>query len=204
MIPRVVHRIWLDDPMPDPVTAAGGQIRKLHPVWTLYDWIDRDSLPELANRSLVDQAREWCPRDWRRFEADVLRLELLWCYGGVYLDTDVIMHRPLDELVTGRSCVVGRSPQHTAGHHPVTNCVMAAERHHPWIGRLIETLPRSVRRHQGRPLAVMAGPWHLTRVLEGEGPWSSVTVLDQEDMFAGGLLTHGWNSGKRRRGVATW
>lgn len=201
-VPPVIHRIWLGDPMPGPVTAAGEAIRRLHPGWEVIDWTDRDVLPQMVNRDVFDRSAELCPADPKRFEADVLRLELLWRYGGIYLDCDITVHRSLDELIEGRRCVVGRSPQHRRGHHPITNCVMAAAAAHPWIGRLVDTLPAAALEHRGKPLAQQIGPWHLTRVYEDEGPWPTVTVLD--GLFGSGLLTHHWNSGRRRRGEAAW
>lgn len=201
-VPQVIHRVWLRDPMPAQVAEAGDTIRRLHPGWEVLDWTDPDALPPLRNQDMFDAAAHWCPRDPVRFESDLLRLELLWRYGGIYLDTDVQVGRHLSELVDGRRCVVARSPQHIGGHHPITNCVMASVPAHPWIGRLIHTLPQAAIEHRGRPLAQQIGPWHLTRMYEGE-PWPSVTVLS-EHMFSGDLLTHGWNSGRRRRGEADW
>lgn len=213
MIPPVMHRIWLRDPMPEPVARAGAEIRRLHPGWEVLDWTDPDALPSLINRDLFDQVRTLFPDDWRRAEAGLLRLELLWRYGGIYLDTDVTVHRHLGELIDGRECVVARSPHHVAGHHPLTDCVMAARRDDPWIRWLLVTQEVSVKDHLADldvkvpRLGHVIGPWHLTRIYEDEGgkeAWPTVTVLPADDMFHSGLLTHGWNNGRRLRGVAEW
>lgn len=201
MIPAVVHRIWLDDPMPRQFAEHGQAWQQAHPGWTVRDWRDSDDLPPLANQDLFDQARDIYPRDWKRFQADLLRLELLDQIGGVYVDTDTRPRRDLTPVLAGRTCVVAYSPQHNvAGDHPITNCVMAAEPGHPWIRRLIQDAPEAVRVHGHRALAQSIGPWHLTRTYRADH-WTNVTVFGSDDMFGpGGWVAHDWNTAARKRG----
>ncbi|PHH65372.1 hypothetical protein CDD81_2476 [Ophiocordyceps australis] len=47
------------------------------------------------------------PSQWRAaHKADVLRLQILRREGGIYLDTDVVLLRPLDALLSGRRDIV--------------------------------------------------------------------------------------------------
>lgn len=66
------------------------------------------------------------------FVADFVRLYALYHYGGVYLDTDVELLKPLDKFLSHRAftgcedekaCVTG---------------IMGAEKFHPWIKDLLE------------------------------------------------------------------
>lgn len=176
MIPKLLHRIWLDDPMPSEFAEYGRAWDRLHPDWTLIDWRDSSTVPTLRNAELVADAKRWTP-DWKRWQSDIIRLELLWLYGGVYIDTDVEPLRPIDELVEDRTCVVGWSPNRAADGTPtLTNAVIAAAPHHPWINACVEQLANSARRFRGRHIAHAVGPWHLTRVWES-GYWPNVTVL---------------------------
>lgn len=197
MIPRVIHRIWLDDPMPETLAGFGEEWTRLHPDWDVIDWTDSDRLPPLHNQDLYDRARDIYPDDWKRFRADLVRLELLHLYGGVYVDTDVEPIRSLDPLTELR-CFAGRSPQHIRGRHPITNAVIGAQPNTAWIATLILTAAEAVDRYGHRPLAQSVGPWHLTRVYEG-GDWPTVTILD--DLYTAGWFTHHWNNARRRRGV---
>lgn len=202
-IPRLIHRLWLDDPLPEPFAVNGQRWGDLHPDWTVTDWLRSSGLPRLRNQQLVDQAQQLYPNDWKRFTADLVRLELLWLYGGVYADTDVTPHRHIGPLLDGRSCVVGRSPQTRRGKHPITNAVMAAEPGHPYIDALITRIPAAVRDHAHLPLARSVGPWHLTRTYDS-ATWPVVTVLDHETLYGGEWLVHGWNTAARRRGRGVW
>lgn len=198
-IPRVIHRIWLDEPMPSPFVAHGERWQELHPDWEVRDSRSSAELGNLVNRDLVERARQLCPRDPVRFIADVVRLELLWRDGGVYVDTDTAPVRPIDGLVDGLACFAGVSPQHTNGDHPITNAVMGAAPGDPWIGACIDALPAAVETHRRRSLAVMAGPWHLTRVYRS-GWWPTVNILPADELYVH-WVEHHWNTAARRRGV---
>lgn len=202
-IPKIIHRIWLGDPMPDRFAEYRRRWEELHPGWLISDWRDRVRLPRLRNQDLFDRAREIYPKDWKRFEADLLRLELLWQYGGVYADTDVEPRKPLDGLVVGHSFLVGRSPQHIRGHHPITNAVIASVARHSFLDELIDQIPAAIHRYRRLSLAQSVGPWHLTRIFESR-PWPDVTVLDWDQMYDGHWFVHHWNTAARKRGQGVW
>lgn len=206
MIPSILHRIWLDDPLPSVFARYGERWRKLHPDWEVRDWRDSRSLPPLRNQNLFDRAQELYPKpawEWRRFEADLLRLELLEQHGGIYVDADVAPLANLEPLLDGCTCVVGRSPQSSGGVHAITNAVMAAVPDHPWITALVDGISEAVRRYGHRPLAQCVGPWHLSRTYNA-GHWPDVTVLEPQLLYRGGWLRHDWNSAARRRGGGVW
>lgn len=175
MIPQLLHRIWFGGPMPDEFVRYGHAWEMLHPAWVMTDW-PAGTLPPLPD--VYHRAREIAPRDSLRFRADVLRLALLWEYGGVYVDTDVEPLRPIDGLIEGVECFASWSPHRAKdGTRLLTNCVMGAVPRHPFIGACIDGLEEAVRTYRGRPLAQMVGPWHISRVyaVAPEG----VTVFDE-------------------------
>lgn len=201
VIPRIIHRIWLDEPMPETFIGYGRRWAQLHPSFELVTWSSSHDLPPLINQELFDQAQQIIPRDWVRFRADVVRLELLHRFGGLYVDTDVEPARPVDTLLGGVACLAGRSPQHIAGVHPITNAVMAAIPQHPFVRACIDGLPAAVEAFAGRSLAQMAGPWHLTRTYDA-GDWPDVTIID--GLYEAGWWTHHWNTGARKAGRGVW
>ena len=191
MIPKVIHRVWLREEMPEPFRTWGTEWRRLHPGWTLIDWHEP---PDIILPDVFWNARELCDDDWVRWEADVLRLVILYTWGGVYVDTDIEPLRNLEPLLAGRHCVVGRSPYNRRGKRPITNAFMAAEPNHPYLKALVDGLDEAAK--LSGDLAWRIGPWHLTRTF-GEFPWA-VDVID--DLYEQDWFRHHWNSGKRRRG----
>lgn len=212
-IPRILHRIWLRDEMPEAFAAFGERWRELHPDWLWQEWTDPSELEHLPGAQIRARAQEYFPDDWKRFEADVLRLELLWLHGGVYVDTDIEPHAAIDELfeeepdvadMNELEVLMALSPQQVRQIHPVTNCFMAAIPFHPYIGELISELETALSRTPRRSLAQTIGPWHLTRTLRAR-PWRGVHVLHWSSLFGergegSRWLTHHWNNAKRKRG----
>ncbi|RDA87099.1 hypothetical protein CP532_0170 [Ophiocordyceps camponoti-leonardi (nom. inval.)] len=71
---------------------------------------------------IVPPPAEWHPAH----KADILRLQILLEYGGIYLDNDVILLRPLDALLAGRRDVVmGYEGGHRQG---LCNAVILAKK----------------------------------------------------------------------------
>ncbi len=163
MIPQLLHRIWFGDDMPEEFVRYGRQWRDLHDAWLYTEWPTGHALPPLPE--VYHRADEIAPKDALRFRADVLRLAILWEYGGVYVDTDVEPIRPLDDLLAGVECFASYSPHRSKdGQRLLTNCVMGSVPKHPFIGACIAGLEEAVAIYGDRPLAQMVGPWHLSRV----------------------------------------
>jgi len=178
VIPRVLHRIWRGGPMPAEFVVYGNCWRKLHPKWECIDWLDDAQIPDAPAAAVFARARELAPRDHLRFEADIMRLQLLWLLGGVYVDCDVQPLRPLDELLAGVECFASWSPHRGGGgKRLLTNAVMGAVPGHPFIGACLAGLPAAVERYRGRSLAQMVGPWHISRVYERQA--QGVTVFPE-------------------------
>lgn len=192
-IPHILHRVWLDDPILGRFAQWWDEWKRLHPGWDHRDWRATADLPPLRNHQLFDAAPQRMPGDWKRFRSDIVRLELLYRYGGVYIDADCEPLRPIDDLIDGRECVVGFSPQtNRQGEHPITNAVMAATPRHPFIGACLDGLAHAADEHAGKTLAQVLGPWHLTRTYEAGGFGGIVTVLAHEEMYGGPWLRHLW------------
>ncbi len=89
-IPRLFHQIWIGpDPLPLEFEAYRASWRAHHPEWEFRLW-EEDNLPgDLRTAAVYERERRPVER------ADILRLELLWKYGGVYVDIDMECLRPL-------------------------------------------------------------------------------------------------------------
>lgn len=92
-IPRVIHQIWLGSPLPRPLRKLSDSWRAQHPDWEIRLWTDRevDEL-DFGTRDLYDEATCWGQK------SDLLRAELIDCFGGVYVDLDYECFRPIDDL----------------------------------------------------------------------------------------------------------
>jgi mannosyltransferase OCH1-like enzyme len=179
MIPRILHRVWIcppGPPMPAEFVGYGERWRQLHPTWQLQDWARTADLEPMVNRELYDHP---VSGHEHRSRADVVRLESLWRFGGVYVDTDVEPVRALDPLLeavqrAGASAFIVWSANRWRGRRLVSNAVIGAEPEHPWVRRAMAGLPPSVAANRGRYLAIQT-VHYLTDLL---GPLTAGVTAD--------------------------
>lgn len=159
MIPPVFHQIWVGpDPLPAEFAAYAQTWRDLHPGWEYRLWTD-DNLPAMANRHLFDDAAELTPPLFvHQFKADVLRYEILWNFGGVYIDTDFECLANIEHLLVGVEAFAAWELQGTW----VNNAIMGAEPGHPFLARAIAGLPAAAEHHKGQRPNESVGPQYLT------------------------------------------
>jgi hypothetical protein len=106
-IPRVIHFIWLGpDPFPMKSVQNVRSWRAKHPDWKFCFWTDRKRptpLPDMELRYVQEfpffKLKE-CFSQSDNFgeQSDLLRYEVLYREGGVYVDHDVSCFKPFDVL----------------------------------------------------------------------------------------------------------
>ena len=132
MIPRVFHPIWLGEG-PFPYAVERESWHRFHPDWEHRLWTERDLPGDLELVEAANLLRQPAER------ADILRLELLHRYGGVYLDADFECLKPVDPLLDGVSCFLG-----LLDSGRVSNAVIGAVPGHPLLAKaMAEVRPRT-------------------------------------------------------------
>lgn len=149
-IPRIIHRIWLDEPMTPEIAALGRAWQELHPTWRVHTWRDWE-LPRLRCQEQFDAAENPAQK------ADIARLELLHRFGGVYVDTDFEPLRPLDGLIAATTFFAA-----TEDGHWVATGIMGSVPCHPLLAELIDGIPGSIDANRGAPPNVQTGPKYFT------------------------------------------
>lgn len=179
MIPRVLHRIWIGGPQPEWLAGFADTWVEHHPQWGHVLWDDNtvQSLFPLDNQDIYDRAGQLTEAGHvPQFRADVLRYEILWRYGGLYVDADFKCYRPVDPLLDA-DCV---SAFEVDGKWAVNGFLGATEQH-PFVRRLIDGLPESVRKRAGKAPTRISGPQYLTGIWR-QHP-DELTVLPRKHFF---------------------
>lgn len=95
MIPKKIHYCWLSgDPFPREIRKCMDTWRRVLPGYELKLW-NADSF-DIESVPFVSEA---CRRRKWAFAADYIRMYALYTEGGIYLDSDVRMLKPLDDLL---------------------------------------------------------------------------------------------------------
>ncbi|MGE0745900.1 MAG: glycosyltransferase family 32 protein [Rhodospirillales bacterium] len=159
-IPRRLHYVWVGPKaVPDKVRRLVDGWRRLNPDYEVMHWHDDNidwSWPFLR--------AAYGMRAWNRV-SDFVRMWALLNHGGVYLDTDVELRRPLDDLLCN-DCFFGFQVKEP---HPdwVNGAVMGAVPGHWFVRRLHRHF---VERMNGcEDLGSFYGPGLITKLLREEG-----------------------------------
>jgi len=92
-IPKVIHQIWLGGNLPEKFARMTAKWPELHPDWEYRLWTDSEVADlDFENRDLFDDTDCWGEK------TDILRVEILRRFGGVYVDTDYELLKPLDSF----------------------------------------------------------------------------------------------------------
>lgn len=110
-------------------------IKIFHPDWEYKLWTDQDlEHLELINQELYDSVTN--PGE----KSDILRLELIYKFGGIYLDTDCELVQPLDELHQKFDFYAALRPIREASYTAVMNGMIGSKPKHPLIKKAIKML----------------------------------------------------------------
>ena len=173
-IPKVIHLLWKTDELPEFAREFVHSWVRLHPSWQVRRWTDASMLAFVRAHFPGDEAM------WRRFptgvfRADTFRYMVLRVVGGVYVDLDVEALRSMDELIEGRTCLIGQEPAAHAvllGDRPrhACNAWMASAPGEPFWDHALEEIRRRAegRMNKFNPPSV-TGPEMLDAVLERTG-----------------------------------
>lgn len=95
MIPKVIHYCWFGhNPLPELAQKCIASWKKYCPDYEIIEWNEENF--DVHCCPYVEEAYE--AKKWA-FVTDVARLYVLVQYGGIYMDTDVEVLRPLDCLL---------------------------------------------------------------------------------------------------------
>lgn len=106
MIPKIIHYCWFGgNAMPEDVVKCIDSWKKFAPDFELKLW--DESNYDLDKYDYVKEAFE--ANKWA-FVTDVVRLDVVHQFGGIYLDTDVELIKPIDHLLELKAFMAFEQP----------------------------------------------------------------------------------------------
>ena len=130
MIPKKIHYCWFGgNPKPKLAEKCFRSWKKYCPGYEIIEW-NEDNYDLSAAPLYVRQAYE--AKKWA-FVTDFVRLQVVCDQGGIYLDTDVELRKPLDHLMENRAWFGFEDQKHIA-----TGLGFGAEAGHPILWEIME------------------------------------------------------------------
>jgi mannosyltransferase OCH1-like enzyme len=150
-IPRVFHRIWLGSAIPATEERYGRAWTELNPGWEMRTWREWN-LPAFRNQAWFDRNRSHAGR------SDIARFELLYRFGGVYLDTDFEPLRPIEPLIAETAGFLAAEDDQW-----LAAAIFGAAPRHPFVGFLVDGIDTSMSSDPSAPPNEQTGPKYVTR-----------------------------------------
>lgn len=184
-IPPYIHIMWLGGQLPQEYESYVKSWRTFHPDWVIVFWTDSDlnysqgdcivhdfeSLQPILkekqhlsvvvdtrqlqfdNRIFYDQAINYGER------SDILKWEIVYRFGGVWVDTDFECLRSLDLFHHLYDFYTGIQPLDT-NLAQLGAALFAARPHHPILERCVKTIKNN---QDIKQIIVKTGPIHFTK-----------------------------------------
>jgi inositol phosphorylceramide mannosyltransferase catalytic subunit len=157
MIPKIIHQIHLGGhPLPEQETKWRETWAQYNPEWEMILWDDDKISNELhvSNPDILKKCKSFSEK------SDILRFELLYQHGGLYIDTDFECLKPIDPIIDGKELVVyNESGGVTCG------AFFASTKGNAHVKSLIDNLPSREQSHGHLDAAAKYGPKYLSDML---------------------------------------
>lgn len=154
-IPKIIHQICLGGLVPEKYAAWIETWKQQHPDWTYIMWMDHDiKYLHLVNQDLFVRVEDY------REKSDILGLELLNKFGGLYIDTDYECLKPFDIFHYAHSFYVSSAGLGEC-NIGITNGLIGASQGHPLMGKLVNSMKAAA---QMPLLSQRTGPLYFTKI----------------------------------------
>lgn len=127
-IPKILHFVETRE-IADSIERCIKRAKDLNPSWSIRVWTDP------YNQMRGDLRRYLNKANCGAQIADLFRLEAVYAEGGVYLDTDMFLHKSLDCLTSFDRPIFCAN-----GYGGVANCFFASPPGHPAVGAIVSFL----------------------------------------------------------------
>lgn len=137
MIPKIIHYTWFSgESFPEKIQDCIDSWHKLLPDYKFVHW-DMERIKDIDVPFLKEAIAE---KKWA-FASDYVRLYAVYRYGGIYLDTDVMVYEAFDDMLSLPFFIGRESSWHFEGHKTVcylsSHC-FGGEKGHPYLKDTLE------------------------------------------------------------------
>ena len=171
-IPKIIHQLWNDKFVPEPVVPYIKTWIDKHPEWNYWFWPK-----ESQERFLRERYPEYLSiyEDYQLDieKSDMIRFLILYEFGGVYADLDMEVVKPLDDIIKGKQCLMAASTKEVATifletneTYITNNALIACRPGHPLLKLVLNSFHKSKKSKTGQDVMASTGPLFLDSVVK--------------------------------------
>lgn len=220
-IPKIIHQIWVGSPLPEKYLNLIASWQQFHPDWEYVLWDDA----MIAELNLVNQDQYNASQNYGQ-KADIARYEILYRFGGLYVDIDFECLRSFD--IFNHVCDYYTGAAYS-GRFSTFNGLIGSTPGNPILKECIDTLNINAY-YEGTAehnILFTSGPFHQTRCFMAKAheagravafpvnyfyPWPFSKKEDHEDLsrwytpetFAIHYWHAGWREEKQLATTKCW
>lgn len=180
MIPKIIHQTWKTETIPERWKDAVDSCKKIHKGYRYILWTHQ-TMRKFVQKFYPDfypTYRDY-PHDIQR--CDAFRYLVLYKYGGIYLDMDLVCKKKVDDLLH-YDLVLSKS--HNVKNSYNNGLIMVIPKH-PFIQFCIEALPNHINDYSyfGKHWHIMnsTGPFFLTGMIHKYSKIPNIYVLKESE-----------------------
>jgi len=158
-IPKVIHQIHLGSkPLSNQELKWQKTWKDHNPDWEFIFW-DDEALKsiDIINKKYLDDCDNYS------MKSDILRFDILYQFGGLYIDTDFECLKPLDPFFDNRDFIVCR--QNPNGPS-ICGAFFAATQYNSLVRKLLDGIPQRSITHKGKHCVAKYGPTYITDIID--------------------------------------
>jgi mannosyltransferase OCH1-like enzyme len=176
MIPKIIHLVWVGGERPSKFDYLLSEIKRINDDYEVIEWNDSNIDFELINKKVFDECKNLGAK------SDILRFEVLYKYGGIYLDYDFLQLKKFDELLN-YDFFAGA---HKTCPHEVWNSIVGAVKNHYICLEFldgIKNITTPIGRYEIDRVMNETGPYYLTKIVHKYTNDDKVGVFIGEKLF---------------------
>jgi mannosyltransferase OCH1-like enzyme len=157
MIPKIIHLVWLGGERPSKFDYLLTEIKRINDDYEVIEWNDSNIDFELINRKVFDECENLGAK------SDILRFEVLYRYGGIYLDYDFLQLKKFDDIL---DCDFFAGAHKSCSDEVWNSIVGAVKNHYICKDFLdgIKNITSPIKRHEIDRVMNETGPYYLESV----------------------------------------
>lgn len=164
-IPKIIHQIWLEGPIPAEIRSIQASWTKLHPDWEYHLWTKEEvAFLYLQNRGYYDET------DSLKIKSEILRYEILFQFGGVFVENNIACVRSFDILTENLDFFAGLTDQIRSPR--ISAALIGSIPSHPVMRDCLRNLRISRPKHPGSSLLTQS----FLKVVKKRDPLDSVAL----------------------------